>query len=156
MKRIAIIVAGRVENVVAQPDDYTPKAGEVDVTSLPVGPGASYDGSNFGDPLPNNPGNPYFGKPPKIPKDFWGLVLQVYIQLGGSNEAGLDRQSRLLTSRRAQPIIKIADSVDTIDPDDKAGAFLQMVALLTGTNHETDSQKLMEAAELAAIMGAWK
>ena len=104
---------------------------------------------------PNNANNPYFGKTSLIPKAFWGLTLKVLITLTGSNEAGLDRMARLLTSRRAAPIIKIVDSVATIDPDDKDGAFLEMAALLTSTKHEGDGGLLMTAQELAGIMAVW-
>lgn len=106
-------------------------------------------------PTPNNPGNPYFGKTPKSPEHFWALILGVYIALGGSNEAGMDRQGRLLSSKRAQGIIKIVEAVSFIDPDDKDGDFLKMAALLTTTKHE-DGQLLIEVAEFDAIMAAWK
>ena len=120
--------------------------------------GKLWNGSAFVDApkTPNNQNNPYFGKAPLIPKDFWGLVLQVFIAGQGSNAGGLDRLSRLMDSKRAQPVIKIIDSVSTIDPDDKAGAFLRMTSLLTSTDHEGDGQRLMTSQELAAIMAAWE
>lgn len=123
-----------------------PNYGEVTTFEVPDPPA----------PTPNNPDNPYFGKVPLIPKMFWGLVLQVFIVMRGSNEAGLDRMARLLDSKRAVPVIKIVDSVSTIDPDDKDGAFLEMVALLTTTKHEGDGELLMTEQEVAGIMAAWR
>ena len=124
------------------------------------------DAPNFGsvieedrpefDPVPNNSGNPYFGKKPLPVDEFWGLVLTVYIAVQGSNAAGLDRHSRLITSKRAQPILELVRKVDLVDPDDKNGAFLKMLGILTTTDHEDGaSGKLMTAQEVAGIMAAW-
>lgn len=112
-------------------------------------------------PQPHNPGNPYFGKIPMIPKLFWSLVLQTYIAIAVGDDAptkqanGLDRQGRLLMSKRAQGIIKVADAVDVIDTDDRDGDFLKMATLLTTTLHE-DGQLIIEVAEFGAIMQGWK
>ncbi len=87
---------------------------------------------------------------------FWGLVTRVYMALQGSAGAGLDRVSRLLMSKRTQPIIKLIDSLSIINADDKEGNFLEMYGILTTTNHETDGHLLMEIAEASAIMTTWK
>jgi len=107
--------------------------------------------------LPNNPNNPHFGKKPKTPKDFWGLVLQVYVaRANGDNAQALDRIDRLMSSRRAAPIVKIIDSVDLIDPDDRNGDFLRCFSILTTTDHEDlTSGKLMTSQEATSIMTAW-
>lgn len=111
-------------------------------------------------PRPNNPGNPYFGKTPKLTKDFWGHMLSVYIAIapGGSatakQAAGMSQLGRLLTSQTASPIVKAVEGANVVDPDDKNGDFLKMVGLLTSTNHE-DAQLLMTPQELGAVMAAW-
>jgi hypothetical protein len=109
---------------------------------------------------PNTPDNPYFGKKPKLTKDFWAHMTAVYIALASGADAsekqknGMNRLGRILTSQIAAPIIKIADGVTWVDPDDKAGDFLRMVDLLTTTDHE-DGEVLMTDDELTAAMAAW-
>lgn len=127
------------------PDGSTAKA---DNTLTPAPPPPA--------PQPNTPNNPYFGKIPKIPKDFWGLVLGVFIGGAGTNAGGLDRLGRLQSSIRAMPIVKIIDSVSLVDPDDRNGDFLRLLTILTTTAHETDGRFLLEPLEAGAIMQAWK
>lgn len=96
-------------------------------------------------PKPNNPSNPYFGKKP-LPRDkFWALIGQV---LPGA------RYKRLKTDANALWVIDIVNSVDLVDPDDKEGDFLNLLAYLIGTDGE-DAAKLMTAQERDAIMAAW-
>lgn len=104
-------------------------------------------------PQPHTPGNPYFpGWRPKTQLGFWGLVQGVFIALGGSNEAGADRFARLLTDTRARGIVEMIRATDTIDTDDKDGAFLKALKFLTTTNAASDGQPLMTPQEAGAIM----
>lgn len=52
MKRIAIIKAGKVSQIIERP---APLAGEVDVTGTSVGPGWLYDGQDFTAPDTSKP-----------------------------------------------------------------------------------------------------
>lgn len=97
------------------------------------------------DPLPNTPNNPYFGKRPLATKDFYALV---------GRTLSADRFTRLLGDKNFAWVLKVLDHVDTVDPDDKAGQFLQIIAYLTNTSGQ-DGKPLMETAERDAIMGAW-
>ncbi len=97
-------------------------------------------------PQPNNPGNPYFGKAPLATKDFWALVGQVL---------PADRMKRLLNDSHFIWVDKVLGEITLVDPDDKAGQFLQIVAYLVGTAGD-DGQPLMTKTERDTIMSAWK
>lgn len=95
-------------------------------------------------PGPNNPGNPYFGKKPIATKDFYAIAGQA---LGA-------RYARL---RKDDAFLWIADllgDITFVDPDDKAGQFLQIIAYLT-TTKAADGQPLMSQADVTAIMALW-
>lgn len=96
-------------------------------------------------PKPNNPGNPYFGKKPLPTKDFYALAWQAL---------GTAKFNRLVTDSGFIWIDKVLSQIELVDPDDKAGQFLQIVAYLTTTN-ASDSQKMMSAQDVSAIMSAW-
>lgn len=96
-------------------------------------------------PKPNNPGNSYFGKRPLPTKDFYALAWTTL---------GTTRFNRLITDPGFIWIDKVLSQIELVDPDDKAGQFLQIVAYLTTTN-ASDSQKLMSAQDVSAIMSAW-
>ncbi len=102
-------------------------------------------GSAIG-PFPNTPNNPYFGKKALATKDFYALV---------GNVLPADRFKRLLTDSHFLWVGKVVDHVDSVDPDDKAGQFLQIMTYLTGTNGD-DGKALLDQAEQNAIMTAWK
>lgn len=97
------------------------------------------------EPGPNNLGNPYFGKQPLETKDFYGLVGQAL---------SAARFKRLLTDSHFLWVGKVLDHVDHVDPDDKAGQFLKIIAFLQATDGD-DAAKLITAQEVAGIMGAW-
>lgn len=104
-------------------------------------------------PKPNNSGNPYWpGFYPKTQLGFWGLVQKIFIFMAGSNEGGADRFNRLTSDPRASGIVKMIGASDTVDPDDKDGAFLSAVSFLTTTNAVVDNKLLMTAQEVGAIM----
>lgn len=105
-------------------------------------------------PQPNTPGNPYFGKKPKEVHDFYALCGAIlpparYKRL--RNDAAFLWVQDMLQS----PTFRI------VDPDDKAGQFLQLTGIpgadgyLTQTLGE-DSQPLMTRTERDAIMTAWR
>lgn len=96
--------------------------------------------------LPNNPGNPYFGKQHLAAKDFWALVGQ---------SLPADRFKRLLNDSHFLWVNKVIDNISVIDTDDKAGQFLQIVSYLVSTNGD-DGMPLMQKAERDAIMAGWK
>lgn len=97
-------------------------------------------------PKPNNPGNPYFGKPPLARKDFFALVGQIL---------PADRYKRLTTDSHFLWVKDVLDGIDTVDVDDKGGQFLKISGYLTTTAAD-DGKPLMETAERDAIMQAWK
>lgn len=97
------------------------------------------------EPKPNTPNNPYFGKPTLATKDFWALVGKVL---------PADRFKRLINDSHFLWIDKVLDKVETVDPDDKAGQFLQIVTYLTATNGD-DAAPLLKAGERDSIMAAW-
>lgn len=104
-------------------------------------------------PTPNNHGNPYWpGYAPKTQLGFWGLVQKVFIFMAGSNEGGADRFNRLTSDARASGIVKMIGASDTVDPDDRDGAFLSAVSFLTTTTAAVDNKLLMTTQEVAAIM----
>lgn len=104
-------------------------------------------------PQPNNPGNPYFpGYVPKRPDLFWALVLKVFVGLQGTNALGAQRFARLVSDANALGVKQAVDNAPSVDPDDVHGVFLWAVNFLTTTNAASDSQLLLTAAELAAIM----
>lgn len=96
-------------------------------------------------PQPNTPNNPYFGKKP-LPRDkFWALIGQT---LTGA------QYKRLKTDANALWVIDIINSVEAVDPDDKEGDFLTLLAYLVTTDGE-DAAKLMTTTERDTIMAAW-
>lgn len=95
-------------------------------------------------PGPNNPGNPYFGKKPIATKDFYAI-------------AGRALGARYARLRKDDAFLWIADllgDITLVDPDDKAGQFLQIIGYLETTN-AADGQPLMSPADVAAIMALW-
>lgn len=96
--------------------------------------------------LPNNPGNPYFGKQRLAAKDFWALVGQ---------SLPADRFKRLLNDSHFLWVNKVIDSIAIVDTDDKSGQFLQIVSYLVSTNGD-DGMPLMQKAERDTIMAGWK
>lgn len=97
-------------------------------------------------PKPNNPGNPYFGKRPLPTKDFYALAWA---------ELGTTKFNRLITDAGFLWIDKILSQITVVDPDDRAGQFLQILGYLT-TTKATDGEMLLSQQDVAEIMGAWK
>lgn len=139
-----------VQNEISAGRPWTPVP-DVDANGEPIAHGATYSGGDWTNPSPpkpqpNNPGNPYFGKRPLPTKDFWALVGQALPAA---------RFKRLVNDSHFLWVDKVLDKVDTVDVDDKAGQFLQIVSYLTSTDAD-DGQKMMTAQEVQIIMAAWK
>lgn len=95
-------------------------------------------------PEPNNPGNPYFGKASITRDKFYGLAFSI---LGPA-------YPRLRNDAAFCGVKDIIDSVTLLDPDDKAGQFLQVIGYLQATN-AADGHPLMSAQDVQKIMTAW-
>lgn len=97
--------------------------------------------------IPNNPGNPYFGKKPLPVDEFRALVGQI---LPPVRYKRLTRDAGFLW---IQDMIQ-SPTFQTVDTDDKKGEFIKLVGYLLTTDAE-DGQKLMTTVERDAILNAW-